>query len=230
METRIRPKILLVDDSTSYNRQISAILSHCEVDHCKTTDEALSRLQSGTRYRLALVNLNLTRYGEKAGREVLEYIQSNLPFMPRIVLTGDSLKTVPIRETFFDAGFEINELFLKGRYLPAELRKAVQNLLQETSAVPSEIQLRRETLYQEVQTTYTVKTREIQKETDEYIISIRREMNARLAKERESELRSELHKKKSLFDARMRSIRSRLMRAKTTEDLDRIQNDMNEDW
>ncbi|MDQ6614491.1 MAG: hypothetical protein M3083_07040 [Actinomycetota bacterium] len=127
-EPRQKKRLLVVDDKPQVVTQVTALLSDFDCLVANTLDEAMKILyERGSQLDGAIVDLHLTDDLDEGGLGILAYLRSQLPDVPRLLLTRTPPKgsVLDLRKRF--GLFSI--LIKSGDYSPMELRRDVEAML-----------------------------------------------------------------------------------------------------
>jgi CheY-like chemotaxis protein len=122
------PRILFVDDEQDWLDLIKRVLPEYLVDSAASYSDALSLLDTGEPYDVALIDLNLLEPGgrDRLGGGILSILRDRYPATRRIAVTG--MPPTAMRTLFED--FDLDDVILKGANLSlADFREVVEHSL-----------------------------------------------------------------------------------------------------
>lgn len=225
-------RILLIENEDSWIKIAKAVLADYIVDEVRTSSEGIRRLSSGNHYDLVLSNLNLlTDVEDASGQEVLEYIRDNCPSVPRVVITGHSVRG-PIYSTLFE-GYQITEFITKSAYNVPELRQLVRRILSPMLSGAKEIQARKNEVLRDLRKKYdqsVVRINEGLIALDAYEVRLRREVGQTQAEELTRPDKEFLKQKVLLFKNKYEDLTSRILLADSIDSLDKINVELCNEW
>ncbi len=144
-------RILLVDNNQDWLDLISGSLPDDEVDTARSYNAALRAIRSGTRYDVAIVDLNLIDSPSRStqdglGGKILDTLRDHYPATRRIALTAyppSSVKQVLEQ-------YDVDDLLLKGNMALSVVPEVVQAALANTSAeLPKGVRAQRSQVHAE---------------------------------------------------------------------------------
>lgn len=123
-----RKRILYVEDDPVFVDIVRQALPDYIVEEADALGPALRMLETRAHeFSLVLVDANLTDLDDRAGYEVLEYLQERCPGLPRILVTASRL-TGPVTSSFIQR-YGLSELLLKDHQMVPGLRTSVSAAL-----------------------------------------------------------------------------------------------------
>jgi CheY-like chemotaxis protein len=128
-------RILLVDDEElAWLEPMARALPDYDLAKARSYPEAVTLIESGESYDLAVVDLNLAGSDDRPamdnlGAEILKLLRQRHPSIRLIALTGQP--SASTREIFYD--YDVDDLLIKGSGTLRDLRKAIKVALARTS-------------------------------------------------------------------------------------------------
>jgi CheY-like chemotaxis protein len=128
-------RILHVDDDEEWRQLIKSRLGDHHVDSAESLQEAISLLQAGPPYDVALVDLNLATNNDQQGGDLLDLMRIRYPSTFRVLVTG-SPPAGSVRRNVFER-YGVEEIIIKRDLDMPDLRRVVEEAIIERSGEPS---------------------------------------------------------------------------------------------
>jgi CheY-like chemotaxis protein len=121
-----------VDDDEEWRQLIKSRLGDHHVDSAKSLQEAISLLQAGPPYDVALVDLNLATDSDRQGGDLLDLMRIRYPSTFRVLVTG-SPPAGSVRKNVFER-YGVEEIIIKSNLDMPDLRRVVEEAIIQKSA------------------------------------------------------------------------------------------------
>lgn len=195
-----------------------ALADHHHVDSASTYSEALGFIRGSATYDLALVDLNLLRWDDGQGKEILDVLRNECPSTRRIVVTG-KLPAGSLRENIFDR-YGVEEIIIKGEMTLPDLQRAVGTALNNSESVTPDVKLRKSEALHRYRTWRTNQGQVIDdrvRDAREYVHNAGR-LHGQSGRRAQEQLDNILRERESFLD-RCVSLEDALSNARTMEEL-----------
>ena len=132
--------ILLIEDDGVWRNLIRQALPDYDIHQAQSYENALTLLDGGVIYDVAIVDLNLRGRVDNTGGRLLKIMRDRYPAIRLIALTGEPRTAV--RDPFDE--YDIDDLLLKQNISLATLRRVVEVALARTASdIPPDVQAKK---------------------------------------------------------------------------------------
>jgi CheY-like chemotaxis protein len=129
-------RILHVDDDEEWRKLIKSRLGDHHVDSAETLQDAISLLQAGPPYDVALVDLNLATDSDRQGGDLLDLMRIRYPSTFRVLVTGRP-PAGSVRRNVFER-YGVEEIIIKSNLDMPDLRRVVEEAIDQRSSGASQ--------------------------------------------------------------------------------------------